>query len=162
VVIYVDSLNSSLDLGLELKATNGNDLLAYSELGTGAGGLIVFTLPVTGTYYLHCYSADLTSSGRYNLATGLHVPGAGEKADRAPDHRAVYVKHTDGSGNWTGAPTRVNQEPGTFDDWLPEIAVAGNGKPYVSWYDFHDDPASRGVGFGSNLYLSRSDDGGAT
>jgi len=40
--------------------------------------------------------------------------------------------------------------------------VGGNGKPYVSWFDFHDYAGASFPGSGSTTYLSRSDDGGAS
>lgn len=165
VVVYVDSIAASLDLALDLMCSNGTSTLAYSALGPGGGALLVSTLPVTGTYYLRAAANDGFSTGRYNLATGFHVPGAGALADRARDMRDIYVKWSDmggQAGSWT-APVRANNTPANFDDWLPEVVVAGaSGQPYIGWYAFHDYPAGMCAGVGENFYLSRSDDGGAT
>lgn len=165
VVVYVDSIAATLDLALDLMCTSGNSTLGYSALGQGAGALVVATLPVTGTYYLRVAANDGFSSGRYNLATGFHVPQGGALADRARDVRDIYVKWSDGggaAGTWS-APVRANNTPANFDDWLPEVVVAGaSGKPFVGWYAFHDYPAGMCAGVGGNYYLSRSEDGGAT
>src|SRR6185503_7151307 len=79
---------------------------------------------------------------------------------RARDHRDVFVTTSDNGTAWT-TPVRVNGDAGHFDDWLPEVAVAGNGNAYVQWFDWRDAPAAVCAG-ASMTYLSRSTDGGVT
>jgi hypothetical protein len=55
---------------------------------------------------------------------------------------------------------RVNDDAGLYDNWLPEIAVPSDGYPYTMWFDWRDTPAS--CFGGSNIYVSRSTDAGAT
>ena len=55
---------------------------------------------------------------------------------------------------------QANDSPPYFDDWLPEVAVDGRGRVFVSCYDWRDSPAL--CGGGSNDYLYESTDGGAS
>jgi len=144
----------TLDAAFRLFCTDGSTRLAFSETGVGQYGLIVFTLPATGTYTLRV--AAISGAGSYTIDTGLNGP----IVERARDHRDVFVSYSDNVSTWS-TPSRVNDDPANFDDWLPEITVADVGRPYVVWYDWHDAPASTCGGV-SHVYLSRSDNGGAT
>ena len=141
------------DAALRLFCGDGASRLAFSRSGPGGEALIVFTLPSTGTYYLRTSSGSGT--GAYSIATGINTPGP----ERARDHRDVFVSSSDDGIAWS-TPSRVNDDPGRFDDWFPEVAVA-DGRPYVVWFDWRDAPAST-CGAVSNVYGARSDDGGAS
>ena len=162
VIVYVDSIASTLDIAVDLLCTSGASTLGYSAFGPGAG-VIVATLPVTGTYYLRVAANDLSSTGKYNLATGFHTPMA--RPRRSRPRRARHLREGVGGGgraDGVGAGGG-NNAPADFDDWRPEIVVAGaSGKPYVGWYAFHDYAGGMSAGVGANYYLARSGDGGAT
>ncbi len=158
VILYADSLNANLDMSMRLVCGDGVTQLAYSEPGAGGSNLIVFTLPQTGTYYLRLRAPS--GSGGYHIATGF----AHRDNERARDHRDAFVAaSSDGSG-W-GLVNRVSNSPAGYDDWLPEVAVSGSnlgvgdGHVYALWYDWRDAPPTACGGV-SNVYLSRSDDGG--
>src|SRR5262249_107610 len=121
----------------------------------GGGGIIVFTFPTTGTYYLRCAGFDGTTGG-YRIHTKFSVTGP----ERARDHRDVFITSSDNGTAWT-TPVRVNQDVGYFDDSLPEGAVWGQGRAFVAWYDWRDAPAGRCGGV-SNVYIARSEDGGGS
>jgi hypothetical protein len=163
VIVWCDSLLSTLQGSVQLFASDGTSELAYVSSGQPKDPcLIVFTLPQTGTYYLRWTGLN-SSSGGYTIFTGYHRPSVAPENDRARDHRDIFLKYADApSGAWPATTVRVNSNPADFDDWLPEVAVGGNGKPYVAWYDFHDYGAGKFPGSGSTTYLSRSDDGGVT
>jgi hypothetical protein len=76
--------------------------------------------------------------------------------ERARDHRDVFVTHSDDGTTWS-TPSRVNDDPGFLDNWLPEIAVASLNRPYVIWYDWRDAPP---CGAASHVYAAHSADGG--
>jgi hypothetical protein len=162
VTLYTNQMASSLDLQTEILCTDGNTVMSYSENGAGGFTLHVFTLPADGTYYLRAQAWDGISTGTYSIVTGLHVPFGGGAADRARDQRDIFVKYSADGSSWPVTPRLASTEPPYFDDYLPEVAVAGNGKPYVAWFDFHDAPAGVCLGCGSNAYLARSDDAGLT
>ncbi len=159
IICEMDSLYStSLDASFRLFCTDGGTRLAFSETGTGgfdvASGLIVFTLPTTGTYTLR--AASLAGTGTYRIRTVFN----GAITERARDHRDVFTAFSDNGTTWS-TPVRVNGEAALYDDWLPEVAVAGNGNVYASWYDWRDSPA--GICAGASMtYLSRSTDGGVS
>jgi Bacterial pre-peptidase C-terminal domain len=158
VYILVDSLDVSINDALRLIASDGSTRLTLSAPGAGVGygGQIVFTLPVTGTYYLRPAAPPGTfSSGGYRVRTALHHAVAG----RSRDHRDIFVASSDDGVSWN-SPVMVNDDPPYFDDWLPEVAVDGNGVVYAEWYDWRDSPPSTCGGV-SNTYLSRSANGGA-
>ena len=163
VVFLVDSLNSSIDNPFRLYCSDGVTRLALSAFGPSSsgnfGGEIVYTLPANGTYYLRPASPAGTGSiGGYRIRTAAHRPvGTG----RSRDHRDAFVIYSDNGTTWATPPVRVNDDPGWYDDWLPEVTVSQAGIPYVIWYDWRDAPAST-CGGESNIYMSRSDDGGAS
>jgi hypothetical protein len=146
----------------EVLCTDGSTVMSFSENGPGGFTLHVFTLPTTGTYYLRATAWDGISTGSYTIVTGFHVPLGGGGVDRARDQRDIFVKYSADGVSWPVTSKRVSQTPPWFDDYLPEVGVGSNGKPYVAWFDFHDAPGSVCVGCGCNAYLSRSDDGGLT
>jgi hypothetical protein len=122
-------------------------------------GLIVWTCPRTATYYLRMAEFDSVGTGSYRVLTAIDTPGG--PGQRARDHRDVFVTSSDNGTTWS-TPVLVNAGQDAFyDNWLPEVAVAGNGVVYVMWYDWSDSPVSLCGGV-SQTYLARSDDGGAT
>lgn len=163
VIVWCDSLLSTLQGSLQLFGSDGTTEMAYVSSGQARDPMLtVLTLPQTGTYYLRLTGLN-ASSGSYTIWTGYHRPSVAPENDRARDHRDIFLKYADApSGAWPATTVRVNSNPADFDDWLPEVAVGGNGKPYVAWYDFHDYGAGSFPGSGSTTYLSRSDDGGTT
>lgn len=162
IICEVDATNApTLDVAFRLFCTDASTRLAFSESGVASYGLIVFTLPVTGTYTLRCASIPPdpftpAGTGPYVVRTGLN----GAVSERGRDHRDVFTSYSDAVGTWS-TPVRVNGEAAYYDDWLPEVAVAANGDPYVAWYDWRD--ALPGTCGGSSMvYISRSTNGGAS
>jgi hypothetical protein len=154
-VFFLDSLNSNLDVAFRLFCTDGTTRLGFSGFGPGGGGMIVFTFPSSGTYYLRCASFNATTGG-YRIHTKFSVPGP----ERARDHRDVFVTSSNNGTTWT-VPTRVNADPGYFDNWLPEVGVGGSSVPLVIWYDWRDSPPSRCGGV-SQIYMAHSQTGGSS
>ena len=155
VLIYLDSLDSHLDVALRLWCGDAQTRLAYSTAVKVRQRVVLFTLPKSGDYFVTVDPFN-DSTGTYRMVTGLAHRGL----ERGRDQRDVFVAHSDDGIAWS-APVRVNDEPPGFDDWLPELAVAADGKPYLAWYDWRDgDPA--GCAAASSLYLARSDDAGET
>ncbi len=155
VIFYLDSLGTNLDASFRMFCTNGSTLLGFSQNGTGGEAMLVFTLPSTDAYYIRVASYAGRSTGGYRILTTLNSP----ENDRARDHRDILVKGSDDGVSW-GPTVRVNDSPARFDDWLPEVAVDGSGRVLAAHYDFRD--AISICGGGSNVYLTRSDDGGVT
>jgi hypothetical protein len=152
-LVILDSLETRLDVSMRLWCDDGATALALSEPLNVRERTLLFTLPRTGDYFV-TVAPHNDSTGSYRLSTGLAVRGA----ERGRDQRDVFVAHSDDGLAWS-APARASDSPTGYDDWLPELAVAGDGKPYVAWYDWRaGDPAECGAA--STLYLSRSDDGG--
>jgi hypothetical protein len=167
VVLYAGIVASGLDLSFRLFCSDTTTRLALSALGAGSPDLIVFTLPATGTYYMRC--TGFSGTGAYTIFTGSHVP---LPVDRARDHRDVFVAWSDNptsAASWTNNIARASDSPSGYDDWLPEVAVAGDnanplvgsGKPYCLWYDWRDALPSV-CGGASHVYLARSDNGGSS
>ena len=164
VIFYADSISASLSMSLRLFCSDGTTRLALSAPGTGQTNFICFTLPVSGTYYLRCASWEDNSTGAYRIVTGLDTPTPGE---RARDHRDAFAAWSDDGTTWS-TPARASDSPAGFDDWLPEVAVAGDNtnaqvgdsRPYCLWYDWRESASI--CGGGSTVHLSRSDDHGAT
>lgn len=163
-VFYCDSSHTSL-FSMQVYCTDQITSLALSgdnspsDVGTSnVSGLIVWTAPTTATYYLRlAFISGAPSAPRgYRVYTGIHVANANDHARDARD--AAIASSADGTA--FGAATRPNDDPVGFDDWLPEVAVARDGMVYASWFDWRDLQAD--CGGSSNIYLTRSTDGGAS
>jgi hypothetical protein len=152
-LVILDSLETRLNVSLRLWCSDGSTALALSDPINVRERSILFTLSKTGDYFV-TVAPHNDSTGSYRLSTGLALHGP----ERGRDQRDVFVAHSDDGLTWS-APARANDSPAGYDDWLPELAVAGDGKPYLAWLDWRDgDPENCGAA--STLYLTRSDDGG--
>jgi hypothetical protein len=136
---------------LRLYAPNGTTRLALTTANSQGNGVFLFTAPVAGTYYFRV--AANGASGSYSVKTGA----ASNSGERGRDQRDAFVTFSDNGSSWS-TPVRVSQSPVGYDDWLPEVAVDGNGRVYCAWFDFRDAAAGTGGGQ-SNTYLAFSDDG---
>jgi hypothetical protein len=126
-----------------------------SSSSVNVHALIVWTAPTTGTYYLRMQGS--TSTGGYRVRTTTHTPVV---TDYGRDGRDASVfSSANGYTGWSGL-VRPNDDAALYDNWLPEVAVANDGTAYAMWFDWRDTPAS--CFGGSNIYLARSLDGGAT
>jgi hypothetical protein len=144
----------SLDPSFRLFCSDGSTRLAYAEPGQASYGLIVFTLPTTATYTLRV--APFAGTGAYVIRTVFAAAGA----ERGRDHRDVFTSYSDNGTTWS-TPVRVNGDAARYDNWLPEVAVGGDGNVFVAWYDWRDAPDNSCAGR-SMVYLSRSSDGGVS
>ncbi|TMQ70859.1 MAG: hypothetical protein E6K80_07200 [Candidatus Eisenbacteria bacterium] len=152
-LVFLDSIDTKLDVALRLWCGDAQTRLAYSASLSVRERILVLSLPATGDYYLSIAPFN-DSTGAYRFATAWAQRGA----ERGRDQRDVFVAHSDDGHTWS-TPARASDDPPGFDDWLPELAVGGDGKPYVAWYDWREgDPA--GCGAASSVRLARSDDGG--
>jgi hypothetical protein len=152
-VFFADSVADSLDLSFRVMCTDGATRLAFDDPGGTHQRFLAFTLPWSGYYYLRLAS-NSPQGGFYRVRSGWHA----DRGERARDERDVFVAWSDDGVSWA-SPVRVNDDPGWFDDWLPEVAVSPDGTVWTMWYDWRDAPASTCGGV-SNTYLSHSLDGG--
>ena len=159
-VFYGDSIGASLnytfrvfcgmDTVTRLASTGDPD----STQSSGSPFIVEWTAPTTGTYYVRM--AQIAGTGNYSIATGTHTAAVD---DRARDQRDAFVSGSDDGAAWL-TPIRVNDDDPWLDDWLPEVGVSAEGYPYAMWFDWRDGLAT--CGGSSNVYASRSLDGGAT
>ena len=156
-IFWADSVNSILEYTMHVFCSDGATSLALTgaDVNTaGAPSVLDWTCPASGTYYLRvAYNGTL---GGYRIESGTNGGNTGE---RSRDHRDIFVAHSDDGSTW-GPATLANDDSPWFDDWLPEVAVAADGMPYVAWYDWRN--AAANCGGSSEVYVSRSPDGGAT
>ena len=166
-IFYVDSLRTT-NLRYTMRLYCPNDTTILSRLAfSGAQAttsaqnshsLIVWTAPTTNTYYLRMVPVTVSAiNGGYRILTATHTPTG---SDVARDTRDVVESHSaDGQTGWS-ARQIVNDDVALYDNWLPEVAVPCDGMAYLMWFDWRDTPAS--CFGGSNVYLSRSTNGGGT
>jgi hypothetical protein len=161
-VSYVFWCDSVPESNYRIRLICGDTLtrLAYSGHPFGDDtenneGLIVWTAPESGVYYLRMVAEDNTG-GFYRVRTGT----VDRDAERGRDHRDVFVASSADGSTWT-TPVRVNDDAPHFDNWMPEISVTNEADVYLLWYDWRDAPAGRCAGV-SHTYLAHSTDAGAT
>lgn len=153
VLLYMDSLDASLDVALRLWCIDGVTRLAYSTSLNVRQRVVLFTLATPGEYFVSIAPHN-DSTGVYRLVSGWAERGT----ERGRDQRDVFVAHSDDGVTWS-TPALATDAPLGFDDWLPELVVGADARPYVAWYDWRKgDPA--GCGAASHVRLARSDDGG--
>jgi hypothetical protein len=150
-VFFLDSLDQNLDVALRLLCADRTTDLAFSGPEVVKKRVIVFTFPISGEYYLTVAPVG-SQTGGYRVLSAAAARGA----ERGRDHRDVFSAYSDDGIVWS-EPTRVNDSPPGFDDWLPEIAVSGEGRTYAVWYDWRESPLAM-CGGASHLYLARADD----
>jgi N-acetylneuraminic acid mutarotase len=89
-------------------------------------------------------------NGEIYVVYDSHPPG--------PDESDIYfVRSSDGGRTWS-SPERVNDDRTPNDQFMPAIAVAGNGTLSVIWYDRRNDPDNLKF----DVYQADSTDGGRT
>lgn len=156
-IFWVDSIPDPL-YSFRVFCSDGVQRLAFSgDLNTPAGGQGVFTwtAPTTDTYFLRLFWVSGAGTGGYRIRSAVGAISS----EPARDHRDVFVSYSDTGLSWS-THRLVNDDGARYDNWLPEVAVASDGCPYVMWFDFRDsDSACAGL---SHIYLSRSGDGGST
>ena len=156
-IFGVDSIPRPL-YTMRVYCTDGTTRLTFTGVTAAPAGFSsysVFTAPTTGTYYLRMTYVSGGLTGGYRIVTGTNTP----TAELGRDQRDVVANYSDNGTTWS-TPVRVNDEPAWFDDWLPEVAVGGDGLPYVMWYDWRD--ATVNCGGSSHVYVARSNDDGNT
>ena len=162
-IFWCDSLAGSLAYTMRVFCADTTTRLAYGGATTqnpGRQGFIVWTAPKNGKFYLRMApgsTVPASGTGGYRVLSGLAMPSP--PPERSPDQRDAFVTFSDDAISWSG-PARVNDEASLYDDFLPEVGVGRDGNPYVMWYDWRDAlPNCGGV---SNIYLTRSTDGGGS
>jgi len=131
--------------------TPNRAMLSYIGFGTG---LIVYTLPYTGTFYFRVL-ANSGTVGTYQVYTGFNGPDPGDVAGR--DTRDAIIQSSPDGVAWD-ARRVVNDDPPVYDNAFPEVAVDAAGQVFVDWYDHRGDP----LGINTDIYYARSSNGSVT
>ncbi|MCC6348922.1 MAG: T9SS type A sorting domain-containing protein [Candidatus Eisenbacteria bacterium] len=130
-------------------------MLGNRDLENGAHGKApVVTLPRTGRYLLSLTGSTIEAPYYFlRLRTWQVAPGSVARDMRD----IVLIRSTDGGVTWSPR-VRVNHDPAGADQHQPNVAVDGQGRVYVAWYD------RRGSAFGNEVrpYAAVSVDGGAS
>ena len=166
-LFYADSVRSS-SFRYQMRLYCPNDTTLISRIASSGAqatnsaqnshSLIVWTAPTTNTYYLRMLPVTVGAGANgYRILSATHTPVGSDVARDARD--VVVTSSADGQTGWT-ARQIVNDEAALYDDWLPEVAVPCDGNAYIEWFDWRDAAAS--CFGGSNIYLSRSTNGGGT
>ncbi len=147
---------------MRVLGTDGVTRLAFSgdpDHFPASEGLIVWTCPVSGRYYLRMVTEGF-QTGSYRVRTAIDIPGG--DSQRARDQRDVFVASSGDGLTWNTPPSLVHPEESPFfDNWLPEVVVAGSSSVYTVWFDWSDSPIAF-TGGQSSIYMARSDDGGGS
>ncbi len=82
---------------------------------------------------------DITSSNQGNPSIGVNSTGAifvvWQDFRSGSDNDIYFAKSTNGGLNWSDPNIRVNDDPGTKIQEMPDLAVSANGTAYVVWQD---------------------------
>lgn len=113
----------------------------------------VLTLPSTGRYFIRIDGlGDRSTSYRIGLGE-FHIAPTSASRDQRD---VVLVSSSDGGASWSPR-RRVNDDPATLDNALPELTVDDLGRIHAVWYDRRDDPQCQ---MEVNCYWTSSTDGG--
>ena len=156
VEFYMDSVATTLNVALVVQCAESGARLAYNlPPGPGRPRFLIVSLPNPGDYQLQVLPVSSLPGG-YRIRTAFVEPNG----THGRDERDVFTAHSDDGWAWS-QPVRVSDGPARYDDWLPEVAVAANGRVFASWYDWRNSPAAS-CEVASRVSLARSDDGGAS
>jgi len=157
-IFFVDSLRTTLNYTLRVYCPNDTSVLARVAItGPNVAGqqvVMVWTAPTSQTYYFRWQAA--ASTGGYRIQTGVHTASI---TDHARDWRDAMVVNSPDGLTWS-TPVRMNDDLPWLDNWLPEVAVPCDGNVYGMWFDWRDAAATCYAG--SNIYVTRSLNGGST
>jgi hypothetical protein len=103
----------------------------------------------TGTNFEMAF--DLTDGPRRGTLYAVY-------ADEGAGNADVLLRSSADLGKTWSMPVRVNQDNGTNDQWMPNVAVAGDGSVHVLYMDKRWDPADKLI----DITHAVSTDGGAT
>ncbi len=131
-------------------ATANRAMLSYIGFGTG---LIVYTIPANGTYYLRVL-ANSTTVGSYVVYTGYDAADPGDEVGR--DTRDAILQYSDDGVSWN-VRSVVNDDAALYDNAFPEVAVDGTGTVFDYWMDHRNDVAA---GILADYYYLYSGSGG--
>jgi len=131
--------------------TPNRAMLSYIGFGTG---LVVYTLPYTGTFYFRVL-ANSATIGTYTVYTGFNGPDPGDVAGR--DTRDAIIQSSPDGVAWD-ARRVVNDDAPLYDNAFPEVAVDAAGQVFVDWYDHRGDP----LGINTDIYYARSSNASVT
>jgi hypothetical protein len=139
-VLYLTGVAATNDGYLDLYEGSGAtaNRVGHSYLGSNSGGLCVYTLPRSDTYFLRVFPASTTGTGTYQIDTGFHVALPGDEVGR--DTRDVIVQSSADGVTWDTRRV-VNDDAPLFDNSFPEVAVDASGIVFVDWYDHRNDAA---------------------
>jgi len=158
IFVYADSFTSGRAFTLRLFAPSpdGAQRLTYAakldSTSTQNYAVWIFQAPAAGTYYLRIAGISRRTMN-YRIRTTAGVKGA----ELGRDQRDALVSWSDDGSSWS-TPVLMNDDAVGFDNWLPEVAVGGDGLPYGMWFDHRNDT----YGSRAHIYLARSTNGGAT
>jgi hypothetical protein len=121
----------------------------------GVNPPLTLTLPADGTYFTIQASGGRDTFNYYGTLQRIHpAPGS-----VARDHRDIVMAVSRDGGRTWGPKRLVNDDPPWFDNYMPEVAVDGLGRAYVTWYDRRDDVVA---GMNYHVYWTTTTDGGET
>uniref|UniRef100_A0A832MM62 FlgD/Vpr Ig-like domain-containing protein n=1 Tax=Eiseniibacteriota bacterium TaxID=2212470 RepID=A0A832MM62_UNCEI len=141
LLLWCDSLPPAQTYRLEVEGPAGLKLAFGGDTRTGPTvqhAYFFVTAPAPGAYFVRfrpAFGAGSSFTGGYRVRTWLASPSPG---DRATDRRDAFAALSDDGVNWA-VTGRVADSPLGSDDWLPEVAVAADGYPHATWYDFRTD-----------------------
>jgi hypothetical protein len=89
----------------------------------------------------------------------LHTVYEDKLGQTQGDRDVIYQRSTDGGKTWSDRKVLNDDDPARLaGQFLPNLAVAPNGRLEAVWWDFRDDPGT----YSNDVYYSSSTDNGAT
>jgi len=116
--------------------------------------------PTTGGVGRIAWSAEGGPNGTVHIVSQANnTVSPANTSGTAAESDVVYKQSTDGGKTWS-APRIVNDDnpKDLFGQFIPNIAVAPNGRLDVAWWDTRSDPGTRS----NDVYYSSSSDNGKT
>ena len=145
------------------KSTNGGISFGSPTVAASTQASFIFPVPSMETRDVFVYASADTDRGSGPFSGSVYVAWTDSTATTSStasaNHARIQVAYSrDGGNNWTVTTPHETSDSASVDRWHQWLAVGGDGRVHVVFYDTRRDPTRTSV----DLFFSTSSDGAQT